>query len=93
MKWSDCKLNFKACLALTKLWSYHGAFFYSRISELQSHLSLVEQFDQALLKFCQWSENMLSNLHSSPQINIGKLQPAATQVKVRTEMFFLHLHP
>ncbi|KAF1374585.1 hypothetical protein PFLUV_G00230620 [Perca fluviatilis] len=52
-----------------------------RIKELQSHLSLVEQFDQALLKFSQWSETMLSNLHSASQINISNLQSATTQVK------------
>ena len=50
---------------------------------LQSHLSQVEQFDQALVKFSQWGENMLSTLHSTAQINTTHLPPAMTQVKVR----------
>lgn len=60
-----------------------AAILSLRIKELQNHLSLVEQFDQALLKFSQWSETMLSNLHSTSQINISNLQAAAAQVKVR----------
>lgn len=53
-----------------------------RIKELQSHLSLVEQFDQALITFSQWSDNMLSNLHSDSQVNVGNLQASTAQVKV-----------
>uniref|UniRef100_A0AAV2JAL2 Calponin-homology (CH) domain-containing protein n=1 Tax=Knipowitschia caucasica TaxID=637954 RepID=A0AAV2JAL2_KNICA len=52
-----------------------------RIKDLHSHLSLVDQFDQALLKFSQWSDSMLSNLHSSSQVNINNLHAAASVVK------------
>ena len=53
-----------------------------RIKELQSQLFQVEQFDQSLLKFSQWSENLLSTLHSTSLVNITDLQPAVAQVKV-----------
>ena len=46
-------------------------------------MSQVEQFDQALVKFSQWGESMLSTLHSASQINTTHLPPAVTQVKVR----------
>ncbi|MEQ2161686.1 hypothetical protein GOODEAATRI_012073, partial [Goodea atripinnis] len=52
-----------------------------RITELQSHISLVEQFDQVLLKFSEWSETTLSNMHTASQINIANLQGSVTQVK------------
>lgn len=65
-------------------WTHCGDVLPDRIKELQSHLSLVEQFDQALIKFSQWSETILSTLHSASQVNISNLQAAATQVKVRT---------
>uniref|UniRef100_A0A8C7ULC6 Spectrin repeat containing, nuclear envelope 1b n=1 Tax=Oncorhynchus mykiss TaxID=8022 RepID=A0A8C7ULC6_ONCMY len=45
-----------------------------RIKELQSQLFQVEQFDQSLLKFSQWSENLLSTLHSTSLVNITDLQ-------------------
>lgn len=56
---------------------------FNRITELQSHVSLVEQFDQALITFSQWSENTLSNLHSASQVNVNNLQASMAQVKVR----------
>ncbi|XP_037550764.1 nesprin-1 [Nematolebias whitei] len=52
-----------------------------RIAELQSRVLLVEQFDEALLKFSEWSESTLSNLHSSSQVNIKNLQHSAAHVK------------
>uniref|UniRef100_A0A8C7KDH8 Spectrin repeat containing, nuclear envelope 1b n=1 Tax=Oncorhynchus kisutch TaxID=8019 RepID=A0A8C7KDH8_ONCKI len=52
-----------------------------RIKELQSQLFQVEQFDQSLLKFSQWSENLFSTLHSTSLVNITDLQPAVAQVK------------
>lgn len=52
----------------------------------------MEQFDQALGKFSQWSETMLSNLHSSSEINISNLQPAAAQAKVRFITVYLRVH-
>nr|XP_057913481.1 nesprin-1 isoform X6 [Doryrhamphus excisus] len=56
-----------------------------RIQELQNHLSLVEQFDRDLLKFSQWSESMLSSLHSVFQISTSNLEAAMTQVKENQE--------
>ncbi|KAJ0062855.1 hypothetical protein NL108_008143 [Boleophthalmus pectinirostris] len=66
---------------LQKRLNIQKAVIPQRIQDLHSHLSLVEQFDQALLKFSQWSDSMLSNLHSSSQININSLQAAASHVK------------
>lgn len=43
----------------------------------------MEEFDQAVLKFSQWSETMISNLHSSSQIKINNLQSASAHVKVK----------
>lgn len=59
-----------------------------RIKDIQNHLSLVVQFDQALLKLSQWSETMLSNVHSAAQINISNLQSTVAHVKVR----FIAIH-
>lgn len=59
-------------------------FVFNRITELQNHVSLVEQFDHALITFSQWSENTLSNLHSASQVNINNLQASVAQVKVRS---------
>lgn len=64
-----------------------------RINELQSHLTLVEQFDEALLKFSQWSETMLSNLHSVSQVNTSNLQTATAHVKVKTTQNWSLLFP
>lgn len=55
---------------------------FPRITELQSRVLLVEQFDEALLKFSECSESTLSNLHSSSQVNIKNLQHSAAHVKV-----------
>lgn len=44
----------------------------------------MEQFDQALLTFSQWSETVLSNLYSASQVNISNLQSASNEVNVRT---------
>ncbi len=66
------------------VFTHFAAILSLRVKELQSHLSLVEQFDQALLRFSQWSETMLSNLHSASQVNISNLQSATTRVKVGT---------
>lgn len=44
----------------------------------------MEQFDQALLTFSQWSETVLSNLFSASQVNITNLQSASNEVNVRT---------
>lgn len=55
-----------------------------RIKVLQNHLSLVEQFDQTLLEFSHWSDNILSSLNSPSQVRISNLQPAFIQVKVKT---------
>lgn len=56
-----------------------------RIKELQNHLSLVEQFDQILLRFSHWSDNILPSLSSPSQVSISNLQSAFTQVKVKSE--------
>lgn len=61
-------------------------FVFNRIAELQNHVSLVEQFDQALITFSQWSENTLSNLHSASQVNVNNLQASMAQVKVRSKL-------
>lgn len=76
------KNRIKGGITLTHL-TYYGIILSLRIKELQSYLSLVEQFDEALLKFSQWSETMLSNLHSVSQVNISNLQTATAHVKVR----------
>lgn len=82
MKYWKVTILIKAGLDISDL-THYGVILSPRIKELQSHLSLVEQFDQALIKFSQWSETMLSNLHSASQVNIRNLQAATTQVKVR----------
>lgn len=61
-------------------------FVFNRITELQNHVSLVEQFDQALITFSQWSENTVSNLHSASQVNVNNLQASVAQVKVRSKL-------
>lgn len=53
-----------------------------RLQQLQTHLSQVELFDEALLTLTQWSENFLSVLRTTSQVNIADLQAAVTQVKV-----------
>ncbi|XP_077587652.1 nesprin-1 [Stigmatopora nigra] len=52
-----------------------------RTQELQDHLSLVEQFEQDLDEFSQWSENTLSALLSVSEIQTGDLSVAREQVK------------
>ncbi|KAK6304736.1 hypothetical protein J4Q44_G00253220 [Coregonus suidteri] len=79
-------------LCIKLVWSHHisnliMSYWYCTAhsivdnQELQSHLSQVEQFDQALLKFFQWSETLLSTLHSTSLVNTTDLQPAVAQVK------------
>ncbi|XP_031656062.1 nesprin-1 isoform X1 [Oncorhynchus kisutch] len=56
-----------------------------RLQQLQTHLSQVELFDEALLTLTQWSENFLSVLRTTSQVNIADLQAAVTQVKEHEE--------
>ncbi|XP_034001986.1 nesprin-1-like, partial [Trematomus bernacchii] len=52
-----------------------------RVSALQTHLSLLDQFDQDLLLFSSRSETLLCKLHSAPAVNIRDLQPTHTHCK------------
>ncbi|XP_067337447.1 nesprin-1 isoform X16 [Channa argus] len=52
-----------------------------RFKLLESHLSHLELFDQALLTLTQRSENFLSGLRSSSRVNIADLETATTKLR------------
>ncbi|XP_074471039.1 nesprin-1-like isoform X4 [Sebastes fasciatus] len=52
-----------------------------RLELLESQLSQLEQFDQALLTLTQRSENFLSGLRSSSQVDIADLEAAISKLK------------
>lgn len=62
--------------------NFHFSF---RFELLQLQLSQLELFDQALLTLTQRSENFLSVLRSSSQVDIADLEAAITKLKVRNQ--------
>lgn len=56
-----------------------------RLELLKPQLEQLEQFDQALLTLTQTSENFLSGLRSSSQVDIADLEAAITKLKVRDQ--------
>lgn len=62
--------------------AFHLSF---RLELLESQLSQLEQFDQALLTLTQSSEHFLSGLRSSSQVDIADLESAISQLKVRNQ--------
>lgn len=56
-----------------------------RLELLEPHLEHLEQFDQALLTLTQKSENFLSGLRNSSQVDITELEAAITKLKVRNQ--------
>lgn len=59
----------------------------SRIQEFQAHLSQLEQFNQVLMTFTQWSENFLRQLRTRSKVTITDLTPTGTQIKVKTNSY------
>lgn len=57
--------------------------FSLRFKLLESQLSQLELFDQALLTLTQRSENLLSVLRSSSQVDIVDLEAAILMLEVR----------
>lgn len=50
-------------------------------------MSQLEQFDEALLTLTQNSENFLSGMRSSSQVEIADLEAAISKLKVRNQYF------
>lgn len=57
----------------------------SRIQELQAHLSQLEQFNQVLVTFTQWSEQYLRRLRTRSKVTITDLTATGTQIKVKSQ--------
>lgn len=71
---------------ITVMFLIQTAFQLSfRLELLESQLSQLEQFDQALLTLTQRSENFLSGLRSSSQVDIADLEAAISKLKVRNQ--------
>uniref|UniRef100_A0A8K9XYB1 Spectrin repeat containing nuclear envelope protein 1 n=1 Tax=Oncorhynchus mykiss TaxID=8022 RepID=A0A8K9XYB1_ONCMY len=76
------RISMKAIIQEFTPWHTHPyTSLLCRLQQLQTHLSQVELFDEALLTLTQWSENFLSVLRTTSQVNIADLQAAVTQVK------------
>ncbi len=84
---------FRACLHLSKLWSHViNLHLYIRLQLLEPQLSQLELFDQALLTLTQRSENFLSGLRDSSQVDTADLEAANTKLKVRNQYFAVSNH-
>ncbi|XP_056332375.1 LOW QUALITY PROTEIN: nesprin-1 [Danio aesculapii] len=70
---------------LEKRWTCQTTAIPHRMQVLQQHLSLVDQFDQALQKFFKWGECFLSSLHSFSHTDITDLQPSTNDIKEKRE--------
>lgn len=64
--------------------AFHRSF---RLELLESQLSQLEQFDQALQTLTQRGEHFLSGLRSSSQVDIACLEGAISRMKVRNQYF------
>lgn len=73
-------------IVITVLFLIQTAFHLSfRLELLQSQLSQLELFDQALLTLTQRSESFLSGLRSTSQVDVADLEVAITKLKVRSQ--------
>lgn len=77
-------------IVITVLFLIQTAFYLSRLELLESQLSQLELFDQALLTLTQKSENFLSGLRSTSQVDVADLEVAITKLKVRNQQFDVH---
>lgn len=77
------KFTFKTVTSIFSVHAFPTLTF--RIKRLKLQLEHLEQFDQALLPLTQWSENFLSLLRSSSQVDIADLEAVFFKLKVRDQ--------
>lgn len=77
------KFTFKTVTSIFSVHAFPTLTF--RIKRLKLQLEHLEQFDQALLPLTQWSENFLSLLRSSSQVDIADLEAVFIKLKVRDQ--------
>ena len=53
-----------------------------RLELLETHLSRLELFDKHMVTLAHWSDNFLSGLRSSSQVDIADLEAAVRQLEV-----------
>ncbi|KPP77537.1 nesprin-1-like, partial [Scleropages formosus] len=66
---------------LEERWREQVQMVLKRMQQLQTHMEMVEQFEQTLAEFSHWSKSFLSDLHTFSQVDITDLVTADTQTK------------